>query len=346
VPDKPLNNSFLGVGDGGDVASSILEVWVVESKFSNRFSIIFWILILCVVLGVIAVLFVILGKRVEDQWVAERTNYSKVDEEIEVEMQSLGSPRNADDTGQQISRSRDGDMDSMSRGWGEIKPSGDNSGEQQKNCRRKILSSVVLVIICWSFYKTKTRNEISQHKYDEQFTEAKAVVTSKAHPKAQHTDICKIAHAVEETQLQIKSYFPLEPVLLPSIGNPHVTTTLCHRQRINNTSISIPASPVGAVFAFKAARTGSTFFTTVLTRFMELTNRPTSMYWEPFCSAKCHDGNFTAEYQEKNLKAACCPKNANGITVYQTKIAHQCIEMNMATPPTLQQPIHVSLPLI
>jgi hypothetical protein len=56
---------------------------------------------------------------------------------------------------------------------------------------------------------------------------------------------------------------------------------------------------VEAVFGFKAARTGSTFFTDVLTKTVKQTRRPTSMFWEPYCHPRCKGQNKKASDQEE-----------------------------------------------
>jgi len=106
---------------------------------------------------------------------------------------------------------------------------------------------------------------------------------------------CQVSRRNEETPLRILSY-GLDAVFVPSKALPHPTSVFCNCNATMSPPKSRPAA--GAVFVFKAARTGSTFFTSVLTRLVKETKRPISNYWEPFCRPRCRN---EVSYQERSL---------------------------------------------
>jgi len=145
-------------------------------------------------------------------------------------------------------------------------------------------------------------------------------------------DICRVAQAVSRLEISLQSYPGLEPVHLSSNDGeiedsvPHLSTLLCEQQQqqqrqqstrflnpmemiSSNTTASAQHS-LKRVFAFKAARTGSTFFTTTLTETIQYDlQRPAVYFWEPYANQKCR---ATPEAQESELhqilnNAQCVP---------------------------------------
>ena len=110
----------------------------------------------------------------------------------------------------------------------------------------------------------------------------------------------------KNNRLVTRSYYPLDPVSIPNNHLPHISSYLCSISKeitkgnyMNLTAIS--QEKVNAAFGFKAARTGSHFFTNVLTNAIKQTKRPVSTLWEPFCSSACNSTSKSKSYFEESL---------------------------------------------
>jgi len=114
-------------------------------------------------------------------------------------------------------------------------------------------------------------------------------------------DVCLIAEAMKRKKLIIKSYFPLPPVSVPSDSVPHLSSVLCGEETRGGAHIT--NSPLKSIFAFKAARTGSTFFTNVIISTILQTQHPASAYWEPYAAAVCKGPQVQTERHEDVLRA-------------------------------------------
>ena len=126
-------------------------------------------------------------------------------------------------------------------------------------------------------------------------------------------DACVISMAMELNPLNVSTYFWKGSVTLPNSRIPHVSSALCsatgegsHASEewffVNSTE------PTRAIFAFKAARVGSTFFTQVIENTMRGTKRPTTKSWEPFAGG-C---DSSPTYEEDALNTVLthnCRKN-------------------------------------
>jgi len=128
------------------------------------------------------------------------------------------------------------------------------------------------------------------------------------HMQNMNVDVCTVAQAMKKktNRLVTRSSYPLDPVSIPNNYLPHISSYLCSISKemakgdyMNLTSTS--QEKVNAAFGFKAARTGSTFFTNVLTKTIKQTKRPASMLWEPFCSSACNATSKSESYFEKSL---------------------------------------------
>ena len=137
-------------------------------------------------------------------------------------------------------------------------------------------------------------------------------------------DICRVANAISKRPLQFSSYTnngAHKPIGWPK-HIPHVSSIICDRIRsrapisssakeswsINNIiwKQHDTAPAVKSIFSFKSARSGSTFFTSVVTGVLKDRGRPTTKYWEPsFCSnLNQHSPGIyrEAEYQAQSLR--------------------------------------------
>ena len=121
-------------------------------------------------------------------------------------------------------------------------------------------------------------------------------------PDTSTKDICRVANAMQQSPLQFASYTAKgahEPIGWPK-HIPHVSSLICNRMQ-GGTSSSIDKvqrditsrgtkttasdMPVRSIFSFKSARSGSTFFTSVVTDVLKSAGRLAKKYWEPsFCS--------------------------------------------------------------
>ena len=125
-------------------------------------------------------------------------------------------------------------------------------------------------------------------------------------PLQQHTQrteklspICKIADTIGVDSLSITSY----GVTMDWSSTEHVTRRLCTeslkkvaaRARQNNSN-----EAASLILTFKVARSGSTFFTNVITNAIKTTERKSRLHWEPFCAAKCYHA-MTTEEEEAEL---------------------------------------------
>lgn len=136
---------------------------------------------------------------------------------------------------------------------------------------------------------------------------------SKNTPHATLPDICRVANAMTRKPLQFASYTGNgghKPIGWPE-HIPHVSSIICDRTTNAPRSSSTPswtkATPsVRSIFSFKSARSGSTFFTSVVTEVLREAGRPTTKYWEPsFCSnLKQHSHGLyrEAEFQARSLR--------------------------------------------
>jgi len=110
------------------------------------------------------------------------------------------------------------------------------------------------------------------------------------------SNICAVSKAMQNSGgMEVKSYQPLSSVNFPSKSIPHASFSLC---KMKNKEILSRKSPtVDFIFVFKAARTGSTFFSSVLRNNLE----DATVMWEPFCTKSCSGESLEAEYQEKAM---------------------------------------------
>ena len=98
---------------------------------------------------------------------------------------------------------------------------------------------------------------------------------------------------------------------------PHISEVICKEEVAGTTSISnkknynvqvnidnnsLRFTEEQGIIILKSARTGSTFFTEVITKIMTKTKREVSMFWEPFGSGKCI-GASSAPEQENSLNS-------------------------------------------
>lgn len=134
-------------------------------------------------------------------------------------------------------------------------------------------------------------------------------------------DVCIIAHAMEQLDVWVRSYSRAKAQLISSKphsdGVSHPTRALCmaakNKQKTDNKDADFihnggmmnkfSSVPLQSVFAFKAARTGSTFFTTTLTQTIKKMGRPAVMYWEPYCHEDCNAVEMPREQVENGLKS-------------------------------------------
>ena len=134
-------------------------------------------------------------------------------------------------------------------------------------------------------------------------------------------DICQVADAMERNPLQFASYTAKgahEPIGWPK-QIPHASSLICDRIRGGNrdkvqretttATLVAPTSNSGSVrsiFSFKSARSGSTFFTSVVTDVLKSAGRPTKKYWEPSFCSNLHKHSFgiyrEASYQAQSLR--------------------------------------------
>jgi len=137
-------------------------------------------------------------------------------------------------------------------------------------------------------------------------------------------DICRVANAMSKRPLQFSSYTnngAHKPIGWPK-HIPHVSSIICDRITSRPPITSSATKPwsindiiwkhhdtapaVKSIFSFKSARSGSTFFTSVVTRVLRDRGRPTTKYWEPsFCSnLNQHSPGIyrEAEYQAQSLR--------------------------------------------
>ena len=134
-------------------------------------------------------------------------------------------------------------------------------------------------------------------------------------------DICRVASAMSRRPLQFASYTKNgahKPIGWPK-HIPHVSSVICDRIRSRESALSSSTSSwniireqhnnaqeVKSIFSFKSARSGSTFFTSVVTGVLKDRGVPTTKYWEPgFCSnLNQHSPGLyrEAEYQAKSLR--------------------------------------------
>lgn len=131
-------------------------------------------------------------------------------------------------------------------------------------------------------------------------------VTTPTPSKNKH-DVCVVADAVNRNRLSIKSYFPLDTVTIPSDVVPHVSSVLCssingdtNRRDARHWKVN---APLKSIFAFKAARTGSTLFTEVITNTIKHMGLPASMFWEPYAKSTCQGPIVPTVQQENALRA-------------------------------------------
>ena len=117
------------------------------------------------------------------------------------------------------------------------------------------------------------------------------------------SDACRIAGRLQTEPLNVSTYYPIPSLVFPNcnISFPHISTVLCDGKRAS--WVRPPPTwrdhSVRTIIGFKAARTGSTFFTEVVTKTLAQTKRPTTMVWEPYARKKCiHNATF----QEKGLE--------------------------------------------
>ena len=119
------------------------------------------------------------------------------------------------------------------------------------------------------------------------------VINDDSYEETSPNDACVIARAMEQHEATLHSYPPLSNVhVSPNKDKPqsvpHLASLLCEEK--GGSSYHVNKGPLKNIIAFKAARTGSTFFTTVITQTVTETGRPGVQYWEPFNSRKCGDG--------------------------------------------------------
>ena len=134
-------------------------------------------------------------------------------------------------------------------------------------------------------------------------------------PETSINDICRVANAMQEHPLQFASYTAKgahEPIGLPK-HIPHVSSLICNRMqggsstdKMQEETTTATDTPVRSIFSFKSARSGSTFFTSVVTDVLKSAGRPTKKYWEPsFCSS-LHKHTYgiyrEASYQAESLR--------------------------------------------
>jgi len=176
-------------------------------------------------------------------------------------------------------------------------------------------------------------------------------------------DVCCVADAFTNYQLKVDTYPPLEPVFVPNSGFQHLSSRLCdrirrrgrkHQQRelsfwekrvpfqkkkldkmITGRHSTIEKLALSIVI-FKAARTGSTFFTRVITNTLTVsTGRPNSLFLEPYCRAICHGPSRNSHHQENALRALLtnqCERNGKWTECRPQKNCHK-LEPNEMGPP-------------
>lgn len=160
---------------------------------------------------------------------------------------------------------------------------------------------------------------------------------------ASSSDACRIAHAMNDEELEIRSYPPLTSVFLSfqqkPLHLPHLSSILC---RADSRAIT-PTShrnktPLKNIFAFKAARTGSTFFTTVITKTVKSMGRPAIMKYEPYCSWRCDGPKKRVSKMEQSLHAIMtqnCKKGARcfpGNKCHSVEAANETTFISAANP--------------
>lgn len=149
---------------------------------------------------------------------------------------------------------------------------------------------------------------------------------------ANTVDACVISTATELSPLQVSSYchFNHCTVTIPNSRLPHVSSVLCSAKAkgshasdkwffVNTTEST------KAVFCFKAARVGSTFFTNVITDTMKRTKRPTSMFWEPLAGSCAQ----SRRYQQEDALNTLLTQNCQGRNKCQPD--KNCSPMNANT---------------
>ena len=134
-------------------------------------------------------------------------------------------------------------------------------------------------------------------------------------PETSTNDICRVANAMQEHPLQFASYTAKgahDPIGWPK-HIPHVSSLICNRiqggsstDKMQQEITTATDTPVRSIFSFKSARSGSTFFTSVVTDVLKSAGRPTKKYWEPsFCSSlhkHSHGIYREASYQAESLR--------------------------------------------
>lgn len=127
------------------------------------------------------------------------------------------------------------------------------------------------------------------------------------------SDICVVAEAMrqEKNQMNVSSYTDgkkVEEFQFPSVGTPHATVAICENNKKKNNKKKHPNgdgadnSLVTKVIAFKAARTGSTFFTDVLVKTLKSTGRNAYDWWEPFSARTCDGTSMDPKKQQYHLR--------------------------------------------
>ena len=141
------------------------------------------------------------------------------------------------------------------------------------------------------------------------------LVADETLPETSINDICRVANAMQAHPLQFASYTAKgahDPIGWPE-HIPHVSSLICNRMQGGSSTdkmkreiITSSGTPVRSIFSFKSARSGSTFFTSVVTDVLKNAGRPTKKYWEPsFCSSlhKHSYGTYReASYQAESLR--------------------------------------------
>lgn len=120
-----------------------------------------------------------------------------------------------------------------------------------------------------------------------------------------NADACFVAQAMKQTNLTTKTYSPLAPVSISSDSIPHVSSSLCNGKPTVDGSRQVPLK---SIIAFKAARTGSAFFTSTITRSINSTKYTASQYWEPFAGPVCNSPEMPSEQQENTLRSLLTKK--------------------------------------
>ena len=135
-------------------------------------------------------------------------------------------------------------------------------------------------------------------------------------PGSSINDICRVAKAMERSPLQFASYTAKgahDPIGWPK-HIPHVSSLMCNRmndvkihQRDREiTTAATAPDTVHSIISFKSARSGSTFFTSVVVGVLQRAGRPTKKYWEPSFCSNLHKHGYgiyrEAPYQAASLR--------------------------------------------